>query len=603
MDNGPEIEIELYDTPTKAPIGAGDKASRTAPAVLATAATFLVAFALYFGRLGARVLADAAAEAARTAPPPPVPATVPAAGVTPALTAQLAAVGLAPELPEARDPLTEARAARDVAVTARAAWEQSDLRWVAHPRAGWAAFEGPYIAGRWGNNFRSDVNAAGARWDGRARWYECREAQMSAVAAVIERYYGRPVTPFADVPRATAAETPARGPAVEMARQTAPEAPSLAPRVAGIDGLAAASRERRARGESSRASRAPSTNGTALAALDRAIGSDTLTADEREAAARDVAVVAGALRDGELVAGARVEGQGVMVGWTGRREATRAQLRAVLATAEAPADWAPKSKSAKAQLGAAVGKLSREGLIPRVARDVTEQERRRGVSARWIIGTANMTGQAGDALGRIALTVELVNDAPRFDGDATLAAEVRAEYDRLTDGELYAAADVTAWLAHTLREHMGAVRLGGQYYVRAQHAALAERLCQALADGSASYKGWGADWLLPALPVATSAQLRAGLARGLITEARDVLDDLERQRETARKAKREDIGTRAAATLLGRLRTVSERAAQYAVILGAEHFGTIRQEIAAALAIVEPLCDDTSQRGAMLEYD
>lgn len=344
----------------------------------------------------------------------------------------------------------------------------------------------------------------------------------------------------------------------------------------------------------------PPTSAAALASLDAALGGALTDVNRSEAESMRVS-----LRNGDLVAGARTDGQGVMLGWTGRRERTRAQLQAALARAGAPAEWAPPSKSAHAHAGAAIGKLSREGLIPRVARDLAQVDKRRGVSARWIVARALTEGQVGDAGAAIILTAELINGELRLDGDRELAREVHEEYTRLAAGDVYAAADVTGWLAGLLSHRLGAARLGQTWYVRAGNAELAERICTEIAggDGTNLDKGWGTDWMLPALPVATSAQLRAGLARALITEARDVLDDLATQRKAATAAKRTEIGTRAAVTLLGKLRTVSERAAQFAVILGEDHLKGIRAEIAAAVAVVEPLCDDTSQRGAMLELD
>lgn len=343
-----------------------------------------------------------------------------------------------------------------------------------------------------------------------------------------------------------------------------------------------------------RGAAAPVTSAPALAALDAAIGGgSSLTV-----AADDPVAVRAALTDGQLVAGARAEQQGALVGWTGRNELSRAMISAARAAAGAPAEWDPKPKSAHAHAGAAVGKLSRGGLVPRVARDVTAADKRRGVASRWIVSRPNTAGQVGDTAGRIAMTAELMQSgALVLDGDPVLCADVRGDYDRLCAGELYAAADVTAWLAGVLRNRLGAVRLAQAWYVRHGNVALAAALCEAVSEV------WGTDWLLPALPVATSAQLRAGLARGLTTEARDVLDDLARQRKAATEAKRADIGPAAAATLLARLTTVAERATQYAVILGAEHLGDIRKVLRAAIDTVEPLADGTSQRGAMLELD
>lgn len=342
---------------------------------------------------------------------------------------------------------------------------------------------------------------------------------------------------------------------------------------------------------------APVTSAAAMAGLDAALGGGT----SLTVAPDDARVVAAALTDGTLIAGARAEQQGSLMGWTGRKEANRATLCAALATAGAPSDWAPKSKSAHAHAGAAIGRLSRDGLIPRTARGadaISQGDRRRGVSGRWIVVNANLQGQVGDAAGSIVLTAELINDRLVLTGDPVLAAEVRADYERLAGGDVYAAADVTGWLGGVLRTKLGAVRMAQAWYVPSGNVALGAAICEAIAA-----TGWGTDWMLPALPVATSAQLRQGLARGLTTEARDVLDDLANQRAAAKEAKRTDIGERAAATLLKRLQEVNDRAAQYALILGPEYTADVRRTIKAALDTVRPLCSDFAQRGAMLEMD
>lgn len=414
----------------------------------------------------------------------------------------------------------------------------------------------------------------------------------AAIAAVL-RVLTEAERAAVGAPVVTAPPAPVAAPTAPVAPPVAAPAPGPSPEY--LARVAAARARNAARGATAPAATvATGGNAAALASLDRALGGQT----GLMAAPDAVDTVRAALTDGQLVAGARAEQQGALVGWTGRGELSRASIVAALRAAGAPADWAPKSKSAHAHAGAAVGKLSRAGLIPRVARDVTASDKRRGVASRWIVARAMTAGQVGDAAGRIAMTAELMQTgALVLDGDPELCTDVRADFDRLLAGELYAAADVTGWLAGVLRAQLGAVRLAQAWYVRHGNVEIAAAVCQAVSDV------WGTDWLLPALPVATSAQLRAGLARGLITEARDVLDDLARQRKAATEAKRADIGPAAAATLLARLATVSDRAAQYAVILGAEHLGDIRKVLQAAIATVEPLADGTSQRGAMLELD
>ncbi len=533
-----EIEIELYDTPTKPVPG---KAAST------------------------------------TVPPAPTPAPSPAARQP---VPVVDPVQVAQETEPADAPAVQIRALPD----------------------GRLALTAPYLYGQRGREAREWLKrATGARWDGGMRvwvipartlpelrtWLQDHyqtdggavvgdtpslTRAVTALAAADPRFAPTAVT--APAPVAALATPPSPAPSTEVAG----EAPSAAatPRVQGVAGLAAASAARRAAGLPSRVVPA---------------------AAEATATMRESEQMAAALTDGQLVAGARADGQGALLGWDGRGEATRATLVAALAAAGCPADWAPKAKSPQAHAGAAIGKLSREGLIPRVARDLTRADKARGVSARWIVGRANYQGDVGEALGRIALTAELVNGRLALDGEQVLVTEVTAEYERLAAGDVYAAADVTAWLAGILRGRWYAVRLAQAWYVRAGHVAQAEALCTAVSEV------WGVNWLLPALPVATSAQLRAGLARGLTQEADDVLADLERQRKVAADANRADVGPRAAGTLLVRLRAVAERASQYAVILGETHVAQVRRRLAEAMALVEPLCDGTSLRGAMLEMD
>jgi hypothetical protein len=300
-----------------------------------------------------------------------------------------------------------------------------------------------------------------------------------------------------------------------------------------------------------------------------------------------------------VVIGAKTEGSGVLLGWSGFGEHTRTGILAALAQAGHPAHWAPSPHSAHAHASEALRALSAGGRVVRAERGV----RRGGAGtlrtyvARWTVGDP-AHGLVGESMGPVALTAALtINGALDLDGDVELATIVRVEFNRRCNAEVFPAGDVTTWLRSVLIARFYAVRLGGAWYVPHECAPGAEALCQALASN-----GWGNDWILPALPVATTDQLRAGLTRGLISEAETVLTEFEAQRTSARRDRAGgDIGPRAAATLLARLRDVHDRARDYAGMLGAAYVAPIRARLVAALATIEAQCDDTAQRFAMMD--
>lgn len=303
----------------------------------------------------------------------------------------------------------------------------------------------------------------------------------------------------------------------------------------------------------------------------------------------------GALRTGDLIAGAVATGHGVLVSWSGKGELTRAQIVSLVAAAGCPADWAPAARTAHAQAGAALDTLNGRGYVVRAARSGGKTAAERGYKARWTVGAITHGGVVGGQLGTTVLVATLSLDGRlELDGDATLAAEVRVEFDRRTGGEVVGSADVTAWLRSVLVGHLGAVRLGGSYYVPRASVDQAVALCQEVATV------WGCDWMLPALPIATSDQLRAGLANGLAAEAQDVLDELEAQRAAATKDGKSEIGSRAAATLLAKLIKVQDRAAGYAALLGEKETARVRGAIGKAVETIRPLVSDTTQRGNLI---
>lgn len=304
----------------------------------------------------------------------------------------------------------------------------------------------------------------------------------------------------------------------------------------------------------------------------------------------------------DLVAGAKSEGSGVLVGWGGLGEMTRGRLVAALIEAGlSGVVLPPDAKSAHAQAGHALATLTSRGYVVRAVR------KGRGASgarrenqqfrARWTVGAVGHTGGVGDAFGTTLLVATLTTHGGTLilEGREELRAEVQAEFERRIAAETYTATEISQWLKDVMRANFRAVAVGGMFYVPKRHASNAERLCEMMAA-----LHWGRDWMLPALPVSTSDQLKAGLARGIIDEARDVLDQLEAQRKVARDAGRADVGERAAVSLIGKLRAVAERALMYGAILGTEQLARVRAAVVGAIADIEPLCGDVAMRGALI---
>lgn len=307
-------------------------------------------------------------------------------------------------------------------------------------------------------------------------------------------------------------------------------------------------------------------------------------------------ILAGQLTGRDLIAGAAAAGQGVLVGWGGAGELTRGQIVAALESAGLPVEWAPASKSAKAQAAKAADVLTSDGFLVRADRDFTKT-RVGGQRSRWTAGRISHGAATGEAFGRIVTSIVLrTDDSLQIEGEG--AERILAEYKRLRDGEIFGSADITEWLRGALRTHLRAVKLGGNFYIPRKGAGDAERLCEAV-----KATGWGTDWTLPALPIASSGQLQRGLADGIKAEAAAVLVELATARAALVGTERTEVGGRAAATLLAKLRTVGERAKDYSVLIGSVMTKDVRNAIMAAVAIVEPLADDTAQRGWQLEMD
>lgn len=290
-----------------------------------------------------------------------------------------------------------------------------------------------------------------------------------------------------------------------------------------------------------------------------------------------------ALNRGDMVAGASAEGHGVLVGWRGAGDLTRAQIASTLAGAGLPSSWIPEAVSARSQASRALSTLGLEVTPEKKSKaqvvEITDHD------WRWIVSRPNYGGGVGDKSGDIVLVATLVGDRLDLDGEEELAALVRAEYSERIGSEICKSSDITGWLQSVILKELDGVRYGVGWYVPRRHAATANTLCQAFERA-----GFGAEdsWISPALPVATGDELRSGLLKGLSSEVAAVVRQVAMERDTARtKEDRDDIGNKRAATFLGQLRTVGKRVIAFGNLLGADRVATLRDTIRAAIENLE----------------
>lgn len=350
---------------------------------------------------------------------------------------------------------------------------------------------------------------------------------------------------------------------------------------------------------------------------------------ERIAAERAEAQRVAALRISErqLIAGAAAEGHGILTGWDGRGSMTRTEVIVALGAGGFPLDWAPEAKSAHAQAGRAINALNSLGFVVRadrtksqkraklnladtefaemVARDAKEEGQHRradaimttdagGVAtwrARWMIGTTSTQASVGGAYGDVVMVATLDNMGKLWldSKNTQIADRVRADFESSVASENYSAADISDWLKSTLVSRFRAARVGGNYYVKHTHAEAAERFLTAFA------RRWGQNWLIPALPVATSEQLRTGIASGLAREVDDVLTEY-RDAVTKAKSESREMGARLASSLHDKLRTLAERAAAFSLLLGAHHVHGLREQCIAASDEIQTSMSDIQIR-------
>ena len=320
------------------------------------------------------------------------------------------------------------------------------------------------------------------------------------------------------------------------------------------------------------------------------------------------AAVSVKLEHGQLIAGA-MEGTGVLVGWSGAGSITRGAI--LKALEGVPRVLPPRQTSAKAHAGRVMDRLTREGMVVRVARGLDHVKG----SSRWTVGQINHASAVGGSLGQTTMTVVLNNTsgALTIDGGGALADKIQVDYRALVDAELYQSGDITSWLSGALRYYFDAVRFGALgLYVPARHAAAAAALCKAVAD-----VGFGTDWVLPALPIATTDQLRDGIVRGLTSEVDALMARMATERETAKLHKVNqlasaesitgdaglrardaahrlsgDIGATRGQSFLKDLRAIGARIVAYGEVLGEDRLASAKEQVRQAVIELETVLGD-----------
>lgn len=271
-------------------------------------------------------------------------------------------------------------------------------------------------------------------------------------------------------------------------------------------------------------------------------------------------------RQQNIVAGAGAEGAGVLLGWRGHGELTRARLLEILEAAGVPEDWAPAPKNAGVQLSRAVAETAgTRYTAERVNKGTyTFAQGERRWSSRWLlVARSTTTSVVGGAYGEVTLVATLFNDDDAADliittNDELLEARVREIYQSRIDAERYVAADITSWLGTTIRSRLLGARLGIGWYAPRETKAIARNLCAALREG-----GWGTSWVSPPIPVADTEDLSLALSGSLRMEVTEVIENLFKQRDAAKEGGKADISEQVAIGFMMQLRDIGFRMAEY----------------------------------------
>jgi len=296
----------------------------------------------------------------------------------------------------------------------------------------------------------------------------------------------------------------------------------------------------------------------------------------------------------QLVAGAAAEGSHAIVAWEGTSGLTLGTLRAALDRIGL-GDWAPSSPSARAQAGVALQALSAKGFVVRAAR----RSHLPGLDTNhhvWSVGRVHhlVSNEVGAEFGKLNARFTLAGDKLSYVGDASIGAPVVAVFSAALAAETLKSSDVTGWLGRSLSMRCRAVRFGAMgWLVPSRHVATARKLVEATRS-----TGFGSGWVT-GLPVATSDDLRAGIAGALREEASGLLARLATENAAAESGK---IGERRAQTFLRDMREVGARALAYAAILGDELVASVRSDVRTAIAQLESyLGDDYTGIGARFD--
>ncbi len=304
------------------------------------------------------------------------------------------------------------------------------------------------------------------------------------------------------------------------------------------------------------------------------------------------------------IAGGAAEGRGVIGGFRGLGKLSQPQRVQALIDAGCPSDWATSRKSEVGYAGEVLARLNQLGYIARRAGRSNwannETGKTREYRARWYVGRSlAATAEVGDSMGPVVVTAELRDGSPELHltGDAHLCATIRADYDANLGAELYTAGEITQWVSGLLINKCGACRFGVGFYIPSHGKELAARIVNAVASR------WGSNWINPLLPVATTEELKLGIARGFQSEISRVGRSLQTARETARKDNQPEISVSTAARLLKDLADVDSRADAYRVLCGDEALTEAGVELARLHTELSQLSGDTATRFAMLELD
>lgn len=303
------------------------------------------------------------------------------------------------------------------------------------------------------------------------------------------------------------------------------------------------------------------------------------------------------LTPGDLMAGVAEGAIGGLLSWEGRGSITRGRIVEVLASAGLPATLAPKAKSAHAQAGHVLGSLNLSGYVVRAVPASTRKATESWV-ARWTAALVSTSVDVGESIGAVAMVATLDrNDTLTIDGYGpgvdSVAGLIRT-FDERKAAEVFTAAEVTDWLARTVKRTWGGAQLGGSWFVPTATVGAAERLCTALAGS------WGRAWMTPAIPLTNSPTLRGSLATAIVREAEEILADLQVAQAEAATAGRTGITDARASTLANHLADVNARLASYSAVLGNVEVAGVRARVATALAAVEGLTSDISRRFSLI---